>query len=445
MKLTERDLAPSVGPQDFMHVVVVNDHTQNPDGSSYKARIQQVLDLMSFTGATNYIQKLDANNKLTNSSLIDDGTIISTSVSLNIGVSYESIQINQGKLTVQNKYQSLPYDIFLPYPSVEGTAIGLVSVEQLNAFDATLLHKDGDEIKTGTLTANSFIVPNGTSSGFLKADGSIDNNVYLTAVTTTFKQDIVVSLSNNKTMGKYTNGQTIPAAGKTFEQVMRDIAIEYLTPSFSSFNVGVVSPIEVGIPVSSAQTFSWGFNNVANVSANTMSIIDVNNNNNVIKSGLSIASPATITVGSITNTIPINYSWKGQATDTNSNPLTSGLATISSIYPYFYGVSTTPPVANQTLINSGTKQVIASSGNINITFGASLQYLWFAIPQSSTDKTKWYVDALNNGSIGTSTDLFNNDVIVSVNSPSALWNGVNYRIYISNYATTTSGNMQMQN
>ena len=176
-----------------------------------------------------------------------------------------------------------------------------------------------------------------------------------------------------------------------------------------------------------------------------MSIIDVTSGNTVLASGLSITPPTNVNIGTISNLIPISQSWRGIATDSNSNPITSSLYTVTSIYPFFYGVSVSAPTPNQALINSGTKVVSSSNGTISVTFGASLQYLWFAIPQTSTDKTKWFVDALNNGNIGTGSDLFNNDTITPINSPTALWSGINYRIYISNYATTTSGVMQLQN
>jgi hypothetical protein len=294
----------------------------------------------------------------------------------------------------------------------------------------------------GTLTATTIVKQGGTSGQYLMADGSTTS----TGITNVFQQDIVVSLSGGKTMGKYLNGQTIPASGKTFEQVLRDIAIEYLTPTFASFSiVGQATLLEVGTALSGTKSFTWSFNNLVNVSPNTMSIIDVTGGNTVLASGLSITPAASVNIGTITNSLPISQSWKGTATDTNLNPITSGLFTVSSIYPVFYGVSVSAPTANQALVNSGTKSVVNSTGTVNITFGASLQFLWFAIPQSSTDKTKWFVDSLNNGNIGTGADLFNNDTIVTIDSPTALWTGVNYRIYISNYATTTSGVMQLQN
>ena len=56
MKLTERSLAPSVSLIDFVHVVRVEDIGQDPAGSSYKAQVQQLLDLVEpslyLTGGT---------------------------------------------------------------------------------------------------------------------------------------------------------------------------------------------------------------------------------------------------------------------------------------------------------------------------------------------------------------------------------------------------------
>ncbi len=57
----------------------------------------------------------------------------------------------------------------------------------LTLLDATLLHKTGNEVKTGTLTVNSIIRAGGLSTQFLKADGSIDSNTYLTAETDTLQ------------------------------------------------------------------------------------------------------------------------------------------------------------------------------------------------------------------------------------------------------------------
>lgn len=100
------------------------------------------------------------------------------------------------------------------------------------------------------------------------------------------------------------------------------------------------------------------------------------------------------------------------------------------------------------MVTGGTKVVASSSETINITFAAtSDDYLWFAIPSTSTSKTVWYVTALNNGSIGGSVspggNLFPAHDTVSVTT--VLWGGVNYKVYISNFQTATTGVMELRN
>lgn len=179
------------------------------------------------------------------------------------------------------------------------------------------------------------------------------------------------------------------------------------------------------------------------------------------------ASSSLSNVQSVANyTVPAGTStWTGSVTYlAGEQPLTSGgnpsgtpypagttspalQLTTSGIYPIFYGKSSTLPVAGQALINSGTKVVATSTGTVSITFAASSEYIWFAIPQTSTDKIKWFTPSNNlGGDIGVSpSDLFANDTITSIASPTSLWSAVNYRIYISNFTTGTIGVMELRN
>ena len=122
--------------------------------------------------------------------------------------------------------------------------------------------------------------------------------------------------------------------------------------------------------------------------------------------------------------------------------------TITAIYPWFYWKVSgwSKPTKNQALINSGTKIVWSSTGTITATFAsASTDWLWFAIPATSTSKTKWFIDALNNGSIGGGSNLFDTESVVAIDSPTVLRNGINYKIYVSNYTTQVVSPMQLQN
>lgn len=138
-----------------------------------------------------------------------------------------------------------------------------------------------------------------------------------------------------------------------------------------------------------------------------------------------------------------------QAADSSGN-FASGSLTVNGIYPYFYGKSTsaTKPtaaglataIANGT---TGTKVVAVGSGTLSVTYNASGEYIWIAVPSSYPNKTKWYNTALNNGTIGAG-QTFLDPTTADVDSPNNYWNGVEYKFYISDFKTTTEGALQFQ-
>ena len=91
-----------------------------------------------------------------------------------------------------------------------------------------------------------------------------------------------------------------------------------------------------------------------------------------------------------TRTASVRNVNRPQAASTNYD---SSNRTITGIYPYFWGVSTTQPtttsVANE--ISNGTANKVLSSagGTLTITFNASSEFLWFAHFTNYTNKTVW--------------------------------------------------------
>jgi hypothetical protein len=157
-----------------------------------------------------------------------------------------------------------------------------------------------------------------------------------------------------------------------------------------------------------------------------------------------LSSPQTTTE---TNPIVDTTTFSVDVTDDLPETI-SATKTLTAVYPYFrWTVSWwTKPTADQALINSWTKVVATSTGTITINFSsANTDWIWFAIPSTSTSKTKWYVNALNNWNIGSPSDLFWDESIVSIDSPDAYWSWVNYKIYISNYTSEALLPMQLQN
>jgi hypothetical protein len=246
--------------------------------------------------------------------------------------------------------------------------------------------------------------------------------------------------------------------GKTSNEILEEILVPYINPAFSSFSIsGQATTIEVGTTLSGTKTFTWGTSTSGNVKANSVDILDVTSGS-TLASGLANDGSEALDIGVKDNSSPISQQWRAQAENTNDVTFQSSLFTVSSIYPYFWGTVASGgaaagdnrPTANQALITGGTKVVSSSNSTITVNFGSSSDdYLWFAIPTTYTSKTVWYIDALNNGSIGGAVspggNLFPAFDSVSIDSPTALWNGVTYKIYISNYQSAVSSNMQLRN
>jgi hypothetical protein len=108
--------------------------------------------------------------------------------------------------------------------------------------------------------------------------------------------------------------------------------------------------------------------------------------------------------------------------------------------PYFWGVSNTP--LNQgdikVLIESGNSNVVNAypNGDITLSFQSVGQYIWIAYQSTYLNKTKWYNSPINQGQIGTASDLFNAPSTVFVNYNTL---SLTLKYYVSNYATTTNG------
>jgi len=253
--------------------------------------------------------------------------------------------------------------------------------------------------------------------------------------------DYDLSTPSTVTVGGLNAGSTL--TGLSSNEILEDILVPYIAPTFSSFQIsGQATTIEVGTALSGIKSFTWGTTQSGNVASNSIIIRDVTAASN-IATGLANDGGEPVDIGTITNTSPISHSWRGQGTNTQAGSFNSSNFTVRSIYPYYYGKvvgagasGDNRPVANQALVLSGTKVVVSSNNTISITYNSAAdEYIWFAIPSTSTSKLGWYVTDLNKGNIGGSVspggNLFPDFDTVSVTT--ALWSSVNYKVYIANY------------
>ena len=128
--------------------------------------------------------------------------------------------------------------------------------------------------------------------------------------------------------------------------------------------------------------------------------------------------------------------------------ITSSAASISGIYPYFYGKSVSQPTASSIAAaiaaGTATKVLASAAGTVSVTYDANGEYVWMAHQADFTTKTVWYFTELNQGSIGPGNFILS-PATQNVNSPEGYWSSVSYKIYISGYATVTDGELQYRN
>lgn len=260
------------------------------------------------------------------------------------------------------------------------------------------------------------------------------------------------------TVGGLTAGSVL--TGNTSNELLRDILVPYLPPTFSSFGInGQNNTVEVGTTLSGNQLFTWGTTQPGNVANNSIDIIDVTNSNTPIGTNLDDDSSQSIPVGTINFTTNGQlHQWRAEGENTQAGSFQSSNFTINSIHPWFYGKVSSPgaagaarPTASQAMINDGTKVLGASTGAVTVSNFASTSddYIWIAVPATSNDRDEWYVSEVNKGIIGGSIspggNLFPDAQLLTINDQNTtnMWTGVSYKFYISNKQTAAT-NMQFR-
>ncbi len=151
----------------------------------------------------------------------DDGSLVGTAGTIDFGTNVSVSPISAGVVTVTAAAGSIP-----GISTAQTTQLNNLTVAGVTTFTGAIdangdLDVDGhtnlDNVSiAGVVTATSFVRTSGTSSQFLKADGSVDSSTYLTSYTET---DPVVAAINGIVKS---NGSTISAA---------TAGTDYLTPT----------------------------------------------------------------------------------------------------------------------------------------------------------------------------------------------------------------------
>lgn len=275
MKLTQREIAPSLGYQDIVHVVLVNDTTQDTYGSSYKGTIQQIIDLAPkdsyVTGGThnqNYGITTFTNSTGTT---FDVGGYFKPSDDIYVtGGTYVN---NTGIITFQNNKDGLFQvdGFFKPSDDI------YVSGVTFNPFSysLTISRNDGTNFLADlSVLSNDVRVTGGTynpSNGiatFTNNSGSTFNVTgFLTGMTDTF----VVSGSYNQNLGvaTFTNnsGGTFNVSGfytgTTTENLQKEITTNYqVTSADNNYTILInngSNPVTITVPAGLMSKINVGF------------------------------------------------------------------------------------------------------------------------------------------------------------------------------------------
>lgn len=272
----------------------------------------------------------------------------------------------------------------------------------------------------------------------------------------TLTEDIVVSPGIS---GLGVSSGDVLELGITFTEALKRILNKILYPSYSSPSAILVSTVngylEVGTTTNSVVTGTFTKNDAGNM-----------NKFEVFKNGSSIyvdnTSPFTQSYGDsfIIDEGAVSYQGRyyydeGVTKNTTPAPgepwptgkilagfVNSNTTQVVGIHPWFYGSSSSNSVPD---IYSGSKMISLSNGSLIVSsFGVGTKYLWFAVPKTSEGTsqklfTTWFRNALDNGSIGGSSNLFKSPVTISVTSTGLTENWTrDYDLYFSNYATEAS-------
>lgn len=314
-----------------------------------------------------------------------------------------------------------------------------------------------DKAKLNTVSANAnpnlieVVQVNGTP---LTITSKTVNVLIPTPPVTTFTQNIPVILSGSKTLGKYGNGSTIPAIGKTMEQVMLDIAAEYINPAFTSFSItGQATTVEVGTTLSGNKTFTWGINQGSGTVGN------INIYDNTAATNLLDGSPASAVIVNdgaeivtittkILSTSGAAQSWKGVGLNTNPvNTFNSTNFVVTALYNRFWGGVSSYPVSlidgasNRTYFNALTKAFKTSGVNsFVLSTGTALSKFCVALPPGITITSVY--DSTNNVTL-TGQYILSTVQINDANGVSTSYNLYTYTISVpypasANHTITTN-------
>jgi hypothetical protein len=287
------------------------------------------------------------------------------------------------------------------------TDINLGSVLSHGQLDDNFIYLKGNLIYTGSTSGNILTLnkidgstidisidglTGGTSGDTYVIDG------YLTGTTLVLERndsvDVNIELSGLSASVIYTNLNPTPVtiggipagssfSAQTMQQMWDALLYPYQYPAFTSFNrTNMNSVYELGETfLGGNQTFTWSTSNSANVSANTISIVENHTATTLLTGGANDGTEVLSASTYVRTTAGTTLMYTISAIDTQSNPLS---ATISKNWRgrWYYGTDAATSLTT-TIITGGTFTTQLTTGVVNnyVTWSPTgAQYGYLVIP-----------------------------------------------------------------
>ncbi len=254
---------------------------------------------------------------------------------------------------------------------------------------------------------------------------------------------------SNITVGGIPSGTAI--LGMTYDALWEMLLITYLSPAFSSFNMsGQSQSLECGDSVTGTKTFTWGTTNSGNVQANSVVIQDVTGGTN-LATGLANDGTEAVAIVTATRTSPGSYSWRAQATNTNSVVFSTGNFTVNWYFRGYAGTSANATLTEAQIEALALNALQASFATTYIMAAGDYKYFsWpdsFGSPTAATgfkDTSTGFpvsmADAADNAAYSNVQNGWNYALVSVTNT---LGVTVNYRVYRSKNLLGGSINVQV--
>ena len=316
----------------------------------------------------------------------------------------------------------------------------------------------------GNIVTTNTTIFNFTGSGVSASLSESVVNVYIPSSSGAI---LLNNLTTNVTVGGSDSGTTY-LAGILLEDILRDILIDYFDPTitFVALKNGGTTVFDVNTPstlyreVSSSLTFTIAnFNATSDNPGNrypysssfTASGATTGNftfyfGNDVLSStnNLSVTNPNPRTINSSTPNV-VTFTINGVHPSSSALPIITDNATLTYVYPIYYGMSTFDYSKTSSNLNSNidlTKGVVAEGSTQDILLNGLKKYIYFAYPNDWGTLTS--IKDLNTGFeyLGSSPAFTNYILPNQSGSTSNPWGGIDYRVYqyYANYPNGTNVN-----